>query len=918
MNLSSWQVALRIARRDALRAKGRSALIVAMVALPVLGVAGADVVYRSAQLEPRERIERLMGTSDALVTAFSPGHTVQQAPIVSDGSSILNDVAGKPPTPEEVRSASTDPAELATSLLPPGSRLASAQPGPEASARSRDGLLRTATSEADLTDPLWTGRIDVIQGHAPSAPSELAVTQAFLDQSGLSLGATTTVKGLDNRTYTLTAVAEYPGDLSKVEIIGRPGELVAPLAALPTPDTTKSSETDSTANPPTWLVRLPAGSRLDWAKVQEFNRYGFTVTSRSVALDPPARSAVPYYRSAIVRLDTGTDSSSKVVVATAAGMALLETALLAGPAFAVGARRSRRQLALLAAGGGDRSQVRAVVLGAGVVLGLTGAVGGVLVGTGVVAALRPWIEQTAGSRFGHFNLHPLDLLAIAAVGLATALLAAVLPAIQAAREDVVTALNGRVTAKAASRRIAALGLVLVAAGALAALLGAGSSSGLPVVGGYDAQTLAVLGGSVTAELGMLVCTPALIGLLGRLARHLPLGPRLALRDAARQRGRTAPAVAAVLAAVAGAVAVGVYTTSSDAQARSEYRAQAPSGAVTLLVSARAPLAPVRSAIEQGMPDLGARADVGQVTYTFCPNCSSNVSFLPAQGGPGGSGPSQFANSSALTGDATALHNFFGVHDPAAEAALAAGKAVVFKPGYVKDGKAVFQLRGAAGGPPLQPGQTPQTDNKQLSLDAVFVDDAVAAGYGTGLVSADTVQRLGLSSTPMAEVWLPAVPPTAKAEQQTAAAVGHIDSFASLSVERGYQPTSDLVTLALSGFAALVVVGAAAIATGLAAADSRNDQVTLAAVGAPPRIRRVLSGLQCGLIATVGAALGTVCGFVPAVALRRARDVALNGASSPITVPWTLILLTVVVLPIVAALLATATTRSRLPLTRRPG
>lgn len=445
-----------------------------------------------------------------------------QAPNADDGSTVLPGKPGQQPTTEQLKGAGTDPSTLVSSLLPAGSTLASARPGPTASTSSKAGLLLTSTAEADLGDPLWRGKLNVVKGRAPQASYEAAVTQAFLDQSGLSLGDSTTVKGLESHPYKLTAVAEYPGDLSTVALIGRPGELIAPLTAVqdakPQPASGAAGAgagagtgADAAAvSPPSWLVRLPAGAQLDWAKVQEFNRYGYTLTARSVALDPPARSAVPYYRTQKIVLDLNTHRTSEMIAGTVAGLALLEVVLLAGPAFAVGARRSRRQLALLAAGGGDRAQVRAVVLSGGVVLGLAGALGGVLLGTGLVAVLRPWLESTAGSRFGHFSVHPLDLLAVAAVGVVTALLAAVLPAVQAARQDVVAALGGRVTAKAPSKRLAAFGVVLVAAGTAVALLGAsgsGGQPGMPVAGGYDAQTLAILGGSVAAELGVLACTP---------------------------------------------------------------------------------------------------------------------------------------------------------------------------------------------------------------------------------------------------------------------------------------------------------------------------------------------------------------------------------------------------------------------------
>lgn len=63
------------------------------------------------------------------------------------------------------------------------------------------------------------------------------------------------------------------------------------------------------------------------------------------------------------------------------------------------------------------------------------------------------------------------------------------------------------------------------------------------------------------QLGLIVATPAIVGAAARLGRFLPLAPRLALRDAARHRGRTAPAVAAVLGAVAGSVALTLFVAS---------------------------------------------------------------------------------------------------------------------------------------------------------------------------------------------------------------------------------------------------------------------------------------------------------------------------------------------------------------------
>ena len=81
---------------------------------------------------------------------------------------------------------------------------------------------------------------------------------------------------------------------------------------------------------------------------------------------------------------------------------MLETVLLAGPAFAVGARRRRRDLALVAAAGATPAHLRRIVLADGVVLGAVAAAAGVALGVGVAAALQPLIE----AHLSHFLVRP--------------------------------------------------------------------------------------------------------------------------------------------------------------------------------------------------------------------------------------------------------------------------------------------------------------------------------------------------------------------------------------------------------------------------------------------------------------------------------------------------------------------------------
>jgi putative ABC transport system permease protein len=142
------------------------------------------------------------------------------------------------------------------------------------------------------------------------------------------------------------------------------------------------------------------------------------------------------------------------------------------------------------------------------------------------------------------------------------------------------------------------------------------------------------------------------------------------------------------------------------------------------------------------------------------------------------------------------------------------------------------------------------------------------------------------------------------------------------VERGAPSdphTGSLILLA--AVAGLITLGAAAIATGLAAADGRADLATLAAIGAPPRVRRTLALSQAGVVAGLGSLLGAVAGLGAASAVL----VALNRAFAdrwpaptpyPIVMPWLNVGIALVVVPVVAMAGTVAFTRARLPIERR--
>lgn len=507
--LTGWRAALRIARRDALRAKGRSALVLSMIALPVLGVTAADVTYRSSSPTVAEDLTARMGSADAVFSSAGIGAVpLEQMP--DAGTWGTPDGAPEIPGEDERRPVNVP------ATFPKGARYLSEQSVP-AVVTTRHGVVNTEIVELRTSDPAVRGKLGLVDGAYPHGEGEVVATEHFLESAGLGVGSRTTLSG-PGRTYTITGSVELPGDLDKSALYADPGAVIAPWKA--------AAGRDEKIVPPypgdmTWLVRSPTGAGISWPDVLRANEKGVLVLSRQVALDPPPDSEVPLLAHEAMSFTESSAELSAAVV-TVVAMAVLEIVLLAGPAFAVGARRSRRQLGLVGTCGGDRSQVRAVVLAGGLVLGAVGAVTGVAAGIGLTVLFRPMIEGWTGSRFGELDIRPWELLGIAVIGLVTGVLAALAPAVVAGRQSVLESLTGRRGTRRSSRVLPLVGGVALTGGVAVA-----------VYGGTTGDTRFVAGGSVVAELGVLACIPVIVGLLGRLGTRLPLSPawRCATRPA---------------------------------------------------------------------------------------------------------------------------------------------------------------------------------------------------------------------------------------------------------------------------------------------------------------------------------------------------------------------------------------------------
>jgi putative ABC transport system permease protein len=570
-----------------------------------------------------------------------------------------------------------------------------------------------------------------------------------------------------------------------------------------------------------------------------------------------------------------------------------------------------------------------------VVLGVLAAATGVIIGVIAAATARPLIETAAHMRSGSFRVFPPALAALAGLAVLTGTLAALVPAWIAARQDVVAALAGRRGITRSRRRWVVVGASLGVAGA-----------GVTGAGAWTMSWSLIVAGLVVVEFGLVLCTPAIVGLVARLGRFAPVAPRIALRDTSRNRTAAAPAISAVMAAVVGTLVIGVVAVASDQRARTDNSENSGRpGTITLFPGDRftegIPLSPETTAI------LRSTMPVDQVYPVDMPTCDSGLCFVTAYPSPARECPytqhrlqrepaaaeQRAARRDARCAGVRTRYAYFGgigfpsplvaIVDPAAVAAVAnvsaadaeraaaalrTGAVVVSDGSYLDTGRVTLTVLEAS------PDRQRRTERTMTAPGFVLPHQPPTP---ITLLTKQTAASLGLRANPFITVATTTRMPTVAERDRAQAALG--DQFQMNVIEPAAGNTIALLILAI--VAGVITLVAAAAATGLAAADGRADLATLAAVGASPRVRRVLSLCQSGVIAGLGSLLGAVAGLGSAVAVllalnRRFADVWPVPTPYPITVPWLNVGVALVVVPLIAMLGAGLLTRSRLPVERR--
>jgi putative ABC transport system permease protein len=567
-----------------------------------------------------------------------------------------------------------------------------------------------------------------------------------------------------------------------------------------------------------------------------------------------------------------------------ATLAMLLIALVAVAGFTVLAQRRLRSIGMLGAIGATDKNIRLVVRANGAMVGVVGALLGVVVGFAAWLAYRPSLEASAHHVVGVFQL-PWVVIAVAmALAVAAAYFAATRPAKAVIRISVVTALSGRPAPPKKLRRTAVPGVIFtVVAFFLLGAAGAsnGKGAGIPeLVLGFVALTVAVI-----------LWAPFLLTALSRVTRRGPLAVRMATRDLARYRARSGSAL--------GAISIGVFI------------------AVVVMVA--------------------SAARFGNVLDWAGPNVSPTQLIIYTPNGPYGPGPGNAGvvpptfNLKTMDSGAHSIAKALGTHDiiqldstsatlqHAAQGRSYSGPLFVATPQLLK----AFGIKASSLDPTadilsMRPGFSSLT-KMQLVYGNYFasgnhtqgnqfacpksdclanpkIQEVTALPSGTSapntVVTEYAIHHLELKT--LVSGWLVQTTQPLSALQLNDARITAAASEMSIETKSSIPTSASIIDWAtLVGI--LLALGILAMSIGLIRSEAASDLRILTAAGASSFMRRNLTGVTAGALALIGAVVGTAAGYIALIAFSRTNS--LDGLSSLSSVPVANLLIILIAMPV---------------------
>ena len=261
-------------------------------------------------------------------------------------------------------------------------------------------------------------------------------------------------------------------------------------------------------------------------------------------------------------------------------IALFVGSFIIANTFSMIVRESMRGYALLRSVGASPFQVFSTVIVQALLLGLVGSGAGVALGWGMVRLIVAGMARMGTPMTGAADPGPTDIAAGLVVGIVVTLIGAALPARRAATAPPIQAMNETVNPERPVWPRGVTGAVMIALGvvswAFCVAIATAGDDGDPTPVAFLNNLASRYGtgwplgvGAGLIVIGVIVLAPALVGPAGAVlgwipARVFPVTGRLATRNLARQKRRTANTAAALFVGVAIVSCLGVVASSAKA------------------------------------------------------------------------------------------------------------------------------------------------------------------------------------------------------------------------------------------------------------------------------------------------------------------------------------------------------------------
>jgi putative ABC transport system permease protein len=599
----------------------------------------------------------------------------------------------------------------------------------------------------------------------------------------------------------------------------------------------------------------------------------------TILFDAPARAVAGFRFPAGATVQAPAPSPGgigpAIIVLALAVLGLIFIGLVAVAGFTVLAQRRLRALGMLGSLGAADRHVRLVMTANGVITGLAGTVAGAAAGFAAWFACRPSLEASAGHRIDPLHLPWWLVVTGMVLAVATATAAASRPARAVARISPHAALAGRPEPPRAAHRSVIPGAVLLLTGpGLLVLAGGWGHNG-------GTATLETLGGLAATIAGGLLLAPFCITALAALGRQAPVAVRLALRDLARYRTRSAAALSAITFAVVIAMLICILATARYANVLDYTGPNLSTSQLILYPPAAgggpAPAGPRGAASPRPLAHAQAQALVARVTAALA---SRSVLTLYSAARPGSHaagypGPLR----ATLNQAATQTNNYSGPLYVATPALL---RSFGISPRRVSPAADVLTMRpGLAAEPRMQllvPPGSPPGPGRAGSPDPCPAGSCIAGpaietvtGLPSGTSAPNTVVTLrAVHALGLREVisgWLirAAQPLTAaqiSSARQLAGAAG-----ATIETKSG-EVSLPVILNGATAVGLLIALGVLAMTVGLIRSETGSDLRTLTAAGASGTTRRAITAATAGGLGLLGAVTGTAIAYLAAIAWYR--------------------------------------------------